>query len=282
MVLVAEYFDVADPTVVIAVCARTAGMIAVMAPAVVVALITAGTAFAVSVTSFPLNHLINQRARRAQNLDLMGRYRDPLLWSVHDLRSRVRTILDEDFLGRYLITAEDTILDSGDTFMRPYARRHTMFVLAQYLGWVEILRRDIGFLDLGDRRRNRRLVELLSVIRRVLFATDLGAIFHVPTGHQRAIGELMIATDHLTPGQGRCIGFATFCERLDNNQSFAGWFERIDAGIAKYASSTEQGGTRLSVLNERLSDLIEFLDPALTRFPLRHEERSQYWSDKPP
>jgi hypothetical protein len=253
-------------------------MIATMEPAVVVALITAGTAFAVSIISFPLNYLINQRTRRAQTMDLMGRYRDPLLWSVHDLRSRIRTILEEDFLGRYLVTAEDTILDTGDAFMRPYARRHTMFVLAQYLGWVEILRRDIGFLDLGDQRRNRRLVELLSVIRRVLFAADLDPIFHVPTGHQRALGELMIAPDHATPGQGRCIGFATFCERLGNDRDFATWFERIEAGIISYAYKPEIGGKRLVELNARLSDLIEFLDPDLTRFPLRHEERSRYLS----
>jgi hypothetical protein len=96
-------------------------MITAMAPEVVVALITAGAAFAVSVISFPLNHLINQQARRAQTLDLMGRYRDPLLWSVHYLRSRVRTILDEDFLARYLVNADDAILASGDIFMRPYA-----------------------------------------------------------------------------------------------------------------------------------------------------------------
>lgn len=160
----------------------------------------------------------------------MGRYRDPLMWSVHDLRSRVRTILDEDFLGRYLVTAEDTILASGDAFMRPYARRYTMFVLAQYLCWVEILRRDIGFLDLGDQRSNRRLVGLISVIRRVLFATDLGAIFHVPTGHQRAVGQLMIVSDHASPDQGRCIGFATFCGRLENDRNFVMWFERIEAG----------------------------------------------------
>jgi hypothetical protein len=256
-------------------------MIAIMAPEVVVALITAGAAFAVSLISFPLNHLVNQRARRAQTLDLMGRYRDPLLWSVHDLRSRVRTILDEDFLARYLVSAEDAIMPSGDTFMRPYARRHTMFVLAQYLGWVEILRRDIGFLDLGDRRRNRKLVELLSVIRRVLFALDLDPVFHVPTGHQRAVGELMIAPDHATPGQGRCIGFATFCQRLDNEPNFAAWFERIEAGIIGYAYHPQQGGKRLAELNARLSDLIEFLDPDLTRFPLRQEERSRYLSHGP-
>lgn len=60
-----------------------------------------------------------------------------------------------------------------------------------------------------------------------------------------------------------------------------GWFERIEAGIVKYADSPEHGGTRLSVLSDRLSDLIEFLDPDLTRFPLRHEERSRYLLDEP-
>jgi hypothetical protein len=254
-------------------------MIAIMAPQVIVALITAGAAFAVSLISFPLNHLINQRARRAQALDLMGRYRDPLLWSVHDLRYRVRAIINEDFLARYLVDANDAILGSGDNFMRLYARRHTMFVLAEYLGWVEILRRDVGFLDLGDRHRNRELVELMSVVRRVLFADDFNPVFHVPTGHQRSVGELMIVPDNAATGQGRCIGFATFCQRLDNDRDFAAWFERIEAGIVEYAHHPEQGVNRLAELSARLSDLIEFLDPDLTRFPLRHEERSRYLAE---
>lgn len=257
-------------------CGGPAETIAYVTPDVAVALITAAAALIVSLISVPLSYLINQLTRRAKTLDLMGRYRDPLLWAVHDLRSRVRTILDEDFLGRYLIKAEDAILADGDVFMRPYARRHTMFVLAQYLGWVEILRRDVGFLDLGDRRRNRKLVELLSVIRRVLFAVDLDSVFHVPTGHQRALGELMIAPDHASPGQGRCIGFATFCRLLENDHDFAAWFERIDAGIALYAQNSAHANDRLAELNTRLSDLIEFLDPDLTRFPLRDEERSRY------
>lgn len=252
-----------------------------MAPTVVVALITAGAAFAVSLLSLPLNYLISQRVKRAETLDLMGRYRDPLLWAVHDLRSRVRTILEEDFLGRYLVKAEDKILASGDTFMRPYALRHTTFVLAQYLGWVEILRRDVGFLDLGDRRSNRKLVELLSVIRRVLFAADLDPVFHVPNGHQRAVGELMIAADNAAPGRGRCIGFAEFCHRLDTDRDYATWFKRIEASITAYAQHPEQGANRLTQLDTRLSDLIEFLDPDLTRFPLRHEERSRYQPQEP-
>jgi hypothetical protein len=253
-----------------------AGILTVMAPDVEVALITAAAAFAVSLISFPLNYLISQRARRAQTLDLMGHYRDPLLWSVHDLRSRIRSILEDGYLTEYLVSVEDKVLDDGGAFMRPYARRSTIFVIAQYLGWVEILRRDIGFLDLGHRHRNRKFVGLLSVIRQVFYAIDLDPVFHVLLAQQRAIGELMIAPDHVSPGQGRCIGFATFCYRLDNDRDFAAWFERIDAGIVGYAYHPNQGCNRLVELHVRLSELIEFLDPDLARFPLRHDERSRY------
>ncbi len=239
-----------------------------MASEVTVALITGGVAIAVSLASVPLNYLIGVRARRAQTQDLMARYRDPLLWAVHDLRSRIRTILDEEFLQRYLI--------NGDDFMRPYARRHTTFVLAQYLGWVEILRSDIGFLDLGDRRSNRKVVELLSIIRRVLFAADLDGIFSVPTGQQRAVGELMIKGEERAAGRVGCIGFAEFCRRLDDEPAFACWLARIEEGVVGYARHAAGRSERLEELNARLSDLIDFLDPDLTRFPLRHEERSRY------
>lgn len=91
---------------------------ALMSSAVEVALITAGAALAVSLTSFPLDHLINQRVRRAQTLDLMARYRDPLLWAVHDLRSRVRSILEDDYFNDYLVNAEERIFDDEGAFMR--------------------------------------------------------------------------------------------------------------------------------------------------------------------
>lgn len=123
-----------------------------------------------------------------------------------------------------------------------------------------------------------RLVGLLSVIRQVLYAIDMDPVFHVLIAQQRAIGELMIEPENTSPGQGRCIGFASFCLRLDNDRDFSSWFERIDAGIVKYAYNPEQGCNRLVELKERLSDLIEFLDPDLARFPLGHEERSRYLS----
>jgi hypothetical protein len=247
-----------------------------MTASIVVALITSGAGLAVAIASVPLNYALTQRARREQTQDLMARYRDPFLWSVHDLRSRIRTILDDEFLTRFLINGEDPILPNGDV-MRAYARRHTMFVLAEYLGWVEIIRRTVGFLDLGDQHRNLRLLEHLSIIRRVLYAPDLSPVFHVPTGQQRGIGELMIVPDREGEGRGwRCIGFAEFCERLDTNPRFAAWFERLDHGITGYASRPAKDHDRLVELRIRLTELIDFLDPTRTRFPLRHVEGPRY------
>jgi hypothetical protein len=252
---------------------------AIMATDVAVALGTSGAGLAVALASVSLSYVIARKVKREQTLDIMMRYRDPLLWSVHDLRSRIHTILDEDFLSRFIVIGEDPILGDGDNFMRPYARRHTMFVLAEYLGWVEIIRRSVGFLDLGDRKRNRRLVELLSMVRRVLFALDLNPIFHVPTGQQRAIGELMIVPDSADEGRGwRCIGFAEFCARLDNDSSFLAWFERPERAIIEYAMQPNQGHNRLVELNLRLTDLIDFFDADGSRFPLRNEERARYLS----
>jgi hypothetical protein len=249
---------------------------------IVVALITSGASLAVATASVPLNYALNQRARRDQTQDLMARYRDPFLWSVHDLRSRIRTILHEEFLTRFLINGEDQILPDGDA-MRAYARRHTMFVLAEYLGWVEIIRRTVGFLDLGDQRRNQRLLEHLSVIRRVLFAADLSPVFHVLIGQQRGIGELMIVPDREGEERSwRCIGFAEFCERLDTSPSFASWFERLEHGITGYASQPAKNDDRLVELSTRLTQLIDFLDPTRTRFPLRGEERPRYRTAEKP
>jgi len=243
---------------------------------IAVALITSGAGLAVAILSVPISYVLGQRARREQTQDLMARYRDPFLWSVHDLRSRIGTILDDEFLTRFLVNGEDQILPDGEV-MRAYALRHTMFVLAEYLGWVEIIRRSVGFLDLGDQRSSRALLEHLSIIRRVLFAADLSPVFNVPNGHQRGIGELMIVPDQDGTGRSwRCIGFAEFCSRLDTDPDFAAWFVRLGRGITSYASSPAKNHNRLEELRGRLTQLIDFLDPTRTRFPLRHEERPQY------
>ena len=70
----------------------------------------------------------------------MSRYREPLLRAASDLQSRIYDIVGQKFLACHL--------QQGGPADQEYACRNTMFVFAEYLGWVEILRRGVQFLDL--------------------------------------------------------------------------------------------------------------------------------------
>jgi hypothetical protein len=94
------------------------------------------------------------RRKQDQREDLMSRIRDPLLHASFDLQMRIFNIVDQDFLGTYLLHGSD------DECV--YAEQSTVFVFAQYMGWVEIVRRSVQFLDLGDRSDNRELVNFFS------------------------------------------------------------------------------------------------------------------------
>jgi hypothetical protein len=74
---------------------------------IALALIASLTSLAVAVGGIPLNYLIGRRLRRERDLDAMSHYRDPLLQATADLRSRLVTILAEDFLGRFFIRGKE-------------------------------------------------------------------------------------------------------------------------------------------------------------------------------
>lgn len=104
------------------------------------------------------DRLMKQReaeSREAQTATLMSKYRDPLLRSAIDLQSRLYNIHQKRFLEHLYHELPST---------QSYALYNTLYVVAEYLGWVEILRREIQFLDLGDLELNRRLSELLASI----------------------------------------------------------------------------------------------------------------------
>ena len=51
-----------------------------------------------------------------------------------------------------------------DESRRAYAERSTLWLFGQYLGWIEILRREVQFLDLGDITQTRELRERLLAV----------------------------------------------------------------------------------------------------------------------
>ncbi len=72
---------------------------------VAVATITSFASLTIAVAGIPLNYLIGRRMRHEQSLDIVSRYRDPLLQAADDLRGRLIFILDlgDDIRNRKLM-----------------------------------------------------------------------------------------------------------------------------------------------------------------------------------
>jgi hypothetical protein len=93
--------------------------------------------------------------------------------------------------------------------------------------------------------------------------------FKLFRGEQRAIGEKMMVSPGSTtqvPLGHRCLGYAGFVEAL-NLPDFNVWFSKLRSSM-EYLESTETPDFgRLSLLQNALTDLIDFLDPQFVRFP---------------
>ncbi|NJR48241.1 MAG: hypothetical protein HC780_00515 [Leptolyngbyaceae cyanobacterium CSU_1_3] len=206
-------------------------------------------------------------SREAQTAALMSKYRDPLLRSAIDLQSRLYNIHQNRFLERFYRQSPSA---------QSYAAYNTLYVVAEFLGWVEILRREIQFLDLGDLELNRRLSELLASINQAFGRYKPGDNFRLFNGEQRAIGEIMTIPRSNSEAIGyECIGYATFVKKM-NDPEFASWFVNLKESIDAIANSPNIKIERLVLIHSRLIDLIDFLDPHCIRVPPKHRTRIEH------
>ena len=98
--------------------------------------------------------------------------REPLLLAAQNFHSRLYTLVKNNILATYL--------HSGDPGMEQYARDYTVYVVAEYLCWAEIIRRNLRFLDLGAEERNRELVRQLECVQLAIADHDLPRAFRHP------------------------------------------------------------------------------------------------------
>lgn len=203
--------------------------------------------------------MLKRRHDKEAHIDeLLARYRDPLLGAAFDLQSRLYNIVRLDFLEDYF--------GSKDPAARAYARDSTLWLIGQYLGWTEILRREVQFLDLGEVSANRHLQERLHRITQA-FATDdeaLGTVFRLFRGEQRAIGELMIRAPDAN-GHVACLGYADFTARY-RTEPMSSWFARLETDLAQIADMPYDC-PRLVLLQRALVDLVDLMDPDRVRYP---------------
>jgi hypothetical protein len=240
--------------------------------AIVVAVVAGGVSLLSAVYTTRLaSRLEAERHERtkAELLDeLMDRYRDPLLQASFDLQSRVYNIVEQGFLARHYV--------DGTEATREYACENTLYVLAEYLGWVEILRREVRFLELGDEVANRDWSQRLGAVRSALQTDRVSPCFRLFNGQQRAIGEIMVA-----PNGDRLetIGYAKFLSCLEAPQ-FARWFGHLRDDLERLAREPDGGhDERLRALQGALIDLIDLLDPGAVR--VQASERRRLTNEPP-
>lgn len=196
---------------------------------------------------------------------IISKYREPLLRAAQDLQSRLFSIVERGFLQIYFRKSEKD---------RTYALSNTLFVVAEYLSWTEIVRREARFLDLGTVEATRRLDELLIMIGLAFSRDDIDLTFRLFRGEQRAIGEIMIVglgSPH--GGNLETIGYAEFVQRLEQ-PTFSRWFTGLQQDIEVLCDDPSGGHeVRLIKLQHTLIDLIDFLDPHCTRIPGEYRQK---------
>jgi hypothetical protein len=195
-----------------------------------------------------------QAAAKAEQV--YKRYRDPLMHAVYDLQSRCHNIVAQDFLG---------YLRRGTPAQRDYAVENTVFVIAQYLGWTELIRQEVQFLDPGD-DRTRELRRLRDGLTHLLAsdAPRYGRRLQVFAGDQRAIGELMIERPAEQPA--RCIGYAVF--RLRRPPALDDWLNPLREDLRTLADDAAPDTRRLVALQRTLIERLDVFDPRQLHFPV--------------
>ena len=183
---------------------------------------------------------------------VLAKYREPLIAAAYELQGRLYNILQLGFLGKYY--------SRGDEAQKTYAVQNTLYVLAQYFGWSEILRREIQFLSFSDSNTTRAVADRQRDVLELFQSDDpdLGLPFFVWRGEQRAIGECMIERED---GRVSCVGYASFLEHRE--RPVRKWLARLERDLDHIA---DQPNPRLVRLQHGLVDLIRELDPDRLRY----------------
>jgi hypothetical protein len=202
--------------------------------------------------SAELQHSERLRDRQYEAAKIVSRFREPLAQASFDLQGRFFNILRQGLIRVYH--------DNGTSPEREYVLNSTAYFVAQYFGWIEIIRREIQFLDLGDIETTRELNHRLDSIRNLWLRDDYSPVLRLFRIQQRAIGERMSREGSRG---AECIGYGQFLDESTKPGPLRDLVEDVKTLIADPNVATP----RLHALQHALVDLVDALDPAGVRFP---------------
>jgi len=194
--------------------------------------------------------------RRAETERTARKFTEPLARAAYDLQSRLFNVVRSNFLTAYL--------RDGDERTHSYAIKNTLFVIAQYFAWTELVRREIQFIDLGADEKTRQLSSLQDNIYSIWQTDKYGPLLRIFAGEQRAIGERVIHDQ-------QCMGYASFLDFYSSCKDPL--LIAVEADVVTLGTNLPAALPRIVALQHALIELLEFLDPLYVRFPKKNRTK---------
>ncbi|MFL6258175.1 MAG: hypothetical protein ACJ76Y_00565 [Thermoanaerobaculia bacterium] len=243
--------------------------------------------------SFKLRQRIHENLRK---------YSYPLLQAASDVELRIETILNQGACRDWMSTEVINELRQRRGFLENtaegmgYFYLSTLYVFARYFAWVEILKRETGFLDFPHGGKSRSFYKILHRITNSFRYKELWPIskeeinqgrdaYHLYRHAQAALGEMMIIEEK---GTLACISFKKFVDLytspdialarpwLRNLEKYFEGLANIDAGdLNQVLEKREYRILRLIAIQYWFYKLIQCLDPKFEKVQSRaaaHEE----------
>lgn len=217
-------------------------------------IISLSSALAAIVAAFIAAYSQRKVAKINQDMKLelqKTQYREPFLKATYDLQGRLYNLIKTGYI-------DDCILQDTSLRKQKYAIDNTAFLIAQFFAWNELIRNELFYLDVNNKKSNIKLASTIDKLYSVWKLND----FQVYPGEQRAIAELMIENQ-------KCIGYSTFLKRYSNKteEIINVLYDFID-----YISKEQSDIKELIALHSGLIDILDILDPKKIKFPLYRDK----------
>jgi hypothetical protein len=232
-----------------------------MGTGVLVALIASLTSFIVAGTSLVFQRRSakeeREEKRRSDAKVVLDKYRGPLLQAAWDLGHRINTV------RKY-----GPVADTAPGNERDQNKLTTLFRIAQYFGWCEILRTEAQLLRFERETDTQLVAALIGHVHRA-FATDKvddGRHGMLWAEEQRGIGELMVVP--VGGISSTCYGYARFVREYE--ERFGPWMDRI---ADFFLGEEAKGSHRLRLVQWGLLGMVKQLDE-------EHVHTDDNWMDQ--
>ena len=211
--------------------------------------------------------------KQRRSLDTLYRkYRDPIVLSAVELANRLNEVCNEhpaEFLALGVLSCtapKPSHSSERDLYYFHYKCQSTIYRLSAFLGWLELYRQDLVFLDVSESKTNTELQTLLNAIREDLADGTLNSANDWPTWsdalifreEQRAVGEAMIANVN---GIRTVMGYGTFVAMFEDTLSTGSrWFQVVTNFLIDPGTEKDFRLVRYQKLVIHLVDLVRALD----------------------